>query len=159
MASGNKTRISIRVLGTSAAAAYAVHETHHTSWMFSRLVFPLLLVGDPSSLTSLKLERRALVCCPFDPLWSNLTPLLDLPDIIDVCMLQHRGNMRVIARSAVASCRGGNLAAVAAGCGRVGGCGELVEPSDNVRLDLAAHSRGAVYSMGRLVRKDVNSLG
>jgi hypothetical protein len=47
----------------------------------------LTLATEPSSLTSLKLERRASAAeCPFDPvcLWVNWTPLRDLPVMVQV---------------------------------------------------------------------------
>jgi hypothetical protein len=51
-----------------------------TSWMFSRVPLGLVLVGEPSSLTSLKLRRRPsdcpLECCL---VWGNLTPRRDRP--------------------------------------------------------------------------------
>lgn len=54
-----------------------------TSEMLSNVELPLVLVGEPSSLTSLKLERRPSEAGPFEfpCLWGNFTPLRDLPDI------------------------------------------------------------------------------
>lgn len=52
-----------------------------TSWMFWRVPPDFDLLGDPSSLTSLKLERRPSERPPLECLllWGNLTPLRDLP--------------------------------------------------------------------------------
>lgn len=53
--------------------------------MLSSLTFALVLVGEPSSLTSLKLERRPSgPSCPFEPecLWGNFTPRRDLLVIV-----------------------------------------------------------------------------
>ena len=51
-----------------------------TSWIFWRVPLDRALLGDPSSLTSLKLERRPserpLECLL---LWGNLIPRRDLP--------------------------------------------------------------------------------
>ena len=54
--------------------------------MFSRFEFPRVLVGEPepSSLTSLKLERRPWDWRPFACWWLNCTPLRALPDIVDM---------------------------------------------------------------------------
>lgn len=58
-----------------------------TSLTVSSVAWAFVLADSPSSLMSLKLERRPSepLVCPFAFLWGNLTPLLDRPMVSRAC--------------------------------------------------------------------------